>query len=98
MGLTYNGASIYAYNYQDGAPLGLTGPNGDNYLYSHLQVDAQGSYRLAQRIQGGRFRAEPNERGLWVLQRQRHLAGAARILQQNHRRRVALEFDRALTA
>jgi TonB-dependent receptor len=46
MGLTYNGASIYAYNFQDGAPLGLTGPNGDNYLYSHLQVDAQGSYRL----------------------------------------------------
>jgi TonB-dependent receptor len=46
MGLAYNGASIYAYNYQDGAPLGLTGPNGDNYLYSHLQVDAQGSYRL----------------------------------------------------
>jgi TonB-dependent receptor len=46
MGLAYNGASIYAYNYQDGAPLGLPGPNGDNYLYSHLQVDAQGSYRL----------------------------------------------------
>jgi TonB-dependent receptor len=46
MGLTYNGASIYAYQYQDGAPLGVTGPNGDNYLYSHLQVDAQGSYRL----------------------------------------------------
>ena len=46
MGLAYNGASIYAYNYQDGAPLGLTGPNGDNYLYSHLQVDAQGSYRM----------------------------------------------------
>jgi TonB-dependent receptor len=46
VGLTYNGASIYQYNYQDGALLGLTGPNGDNYLYSHLQLDAQGSYRL----------------------------------------------------
>jgi TonB-dependent receptor len=46
MGLSYNGASIYQYNYQDGAPLGLAGPNGDNYLYTHLQVDAQGSYRL----------------------------------------------------
>lgn len=22
------------------------GPNGDNYLYSHLQVDAQASFRL----------------------------------------------------
>ena len=46
MGLSYNGANIFAYNYQNGAPLGLTGPNGDNYLYSHLQVDAQGAYRL----------------------------------------------------
>jgi TonB-dependent receptor len=46
MGISYNGANIFAYNYQDGAPLGLKGPNGDNYLYSHLQVDAQGSYRL----------------------------------------------------
>jgi TonB-dependent receptor len=46
MGLTYNGANINAYQYQDGAPLGLSGPLGDNYFYSHLQVDAQGSYRL----------------------------------------------------
>ena len=46
MGISYNGANIFAYNYQDGAPLGLSGPNGDNYLYSHLQVDAQGSFRL----------------------------------------------------
>ncbi len=46
MGLSYNGANIAAYQYQDGAPLGLTGPLGDNYFYSHLQVDAQGSYRL----------------------------------------------------
>ncbi|MBV9300678.1 MAG: TonB-dependent receptor [Acidobacteriaceae bacterium] len=46
MGLSYNAANIYAYQYQDGAPLGLKGPNGDNYLYAHLQVDAQGSYRL----------------------------------------------------
>jgi len=46
MGLSYNGANIAAYQYQDGAPLGLPGPLGDNYFYSHLQVDAQGSYRL----------------------------------------------------
>jgi len=46
VGLSYNGANIFAYNYQNGAPLGLAGPNGDNYLYSHLQVDAQGAYRL----------------------------------------------------
>jgi TonB-dependent receptor len=46
LGLSYNQANIFGYQYQDGAPLGLKGPNGDTYLYSHLQVDVQGSYRL----------------------------------------------------
>jgi len=59
VGMTYNQASIYQYQYQDGTgssctctggsgatPGGLYGPNGDNYLYSHFQLDAQGSYRL----------------------------------------------------
>jgi hypothetical protein len=52
VGMTYNGASIYAYQYQDGTggstPTagGLRGPNGDNYLYAHFQLDAQGSFRL----------------------------------------------------
>ena len=59
VGLTYNDHSIYAYQYQDGTgssnpatggagatPGGLYGPFGDNYMYSHLQLDAQGSYRL----------------------------------------------------
>jgi TonB-dependent receptor len=46
MGLSYNQANIFAYQYQDGAALGKAGPLGDNYLYTHLQVDAQGSYRL----------------------------------------------------
>jgi TonB-dependent receptor len=46
VGLSYNQANIFSYQYRDGADLGLKGPNGDNYLYSHLQVDAQGSYRL----------------------------------------------------
>lgn len=59
VGLTYNQASIYAYQYQDGTgssnpatggagatPGGLYGPFGDNYLYSHFQLDAQASYRL----------------------------------------------------
>ena len=59
VGLTYNQASIYAYQYQDGTgisnpavggagatPGGLYGPLGDNYLYSHFQLDAQASYRL----------------------------------------------------
>jgi hypothetical protein len=30
------------------APGGLKGPSGDVYLYSHFQVDAQGSYYLGK--------------------------------------------------
>jgi len=48
LGMSYNQANIFAYNYTDGAPLGLKGPLGDNYLYTHLQVDAQGSFVLAK--------------------------------------------------
>ncbi len=78
MGLTYNGASIYAYNYQDGAPLGITGPNGDNYLYSHLQVDAQGSYRMPKGftavVFGENLTNEVfgfyNGSGIWPVQRE----------------------------
>ena len=59
LGLAYNAANIFAYNYTDsngagpfdptadGTPGGgIKGPNGDTYLYSHLQVDLQGTYRL----------------------------------------------------
>jgi TonB-dependent receptor len=46
MNINYNGASIYYYQYTDGAPGGPTGPLGDNYNYPHTQVDAQGSYAL----------------------------------------------------
>jgi TonB-dependent receptor len=48
VGISYNQANIFFYNFTDGAALGIKGPNGDNYLYSHLQVDAQGSFRLAK--------------------------------------------------
>lgn len=59
VGLSYNGANIYAYQYQnlnsDGMPMapgdltagGTTGPGGDSYLYAHLQLDAQATVRLA---------------------------------------------------
>jgi TonB-dependent receptor len=59
LGVSYNGANIYAYQYQnlnsDGTPIkpgdlpagGVAGPGGDNYLYPHLQLDAQGSFRVA---------------------------------------------------
>jgi hypothetical protein len=57
LGLAYNAANIFAYNYSDsnaagpfdptaGTGGGIKGPNGDLYLYSHLQVDLQGTYRL----------------------------------------------------
>jgi TonB-dependent receptor len=48
VGLAYNGASIYQYQYQSGGSpdLGPTGPAGDVYFYPHLQLDAQASQRV----------------------------------------------------
>ena len=47
LGMSYNGANIYQYQWADNAdPTGIRGPSGDNYLYAHLQIDAQGSIRL----------------------------------------------------
>jgi TonB-dependent receptor len=47
LGLSYNGANIFAYQWTDGADTtGIHGPSGDNYLYPHLQVDAQATIRL----------------------------------------------------
>jgi TonB-dependent receptor len=45
-GFAYNQASIYAYQYTDGTGGGLYGPLGDDYFYTHFQIDLQGSYRL----------------------------------------------------
>jgi TonB-dependent receptor len=52
VGMTYNSASIYSYQYQDGTggstptPGGIAGPLADNYLYGHFQLDAQGNVEL----------------------------------------------------
>ena len=54
LGVSYNGANIYAYQYINNLPVGsgenslgpLNGPFGDNYFYPHLQIDAQASVRL----------------------------------------------------
>lgn len=49
LGLTYNGPTIYQYAYNplnDSTNAGPNGPAGDIYTYGHLQVDAQGSYRI----------------------------------------------------
>jgi TonB-dependent receptor len=48
VGLAYNGANIFQYFFTDGSPGGLKGPLGDVYLYSHFQVDAQGSVYLGK--------------------------------------------------
>jgi hypothetical protein len=45
VGMSYNQASIYGYQYADGTPGGLNGPLSDIYFYTHFQVDAQGSIR-----------------------------------------------------
>jgi hypothetical protein len=60
LGATYNSASIYQYQWEqctaagaagggceDPAALGPKGPLGDNYLFAHLQVDAQASVRAS---------------------------------------------------
>lgn len=65
LGMTYNSAMIFAYQFRDlqvdpvvgiipltpaqlaqSAAGGVKGPGGDNYLYSHLQLDVQASYKL----------------------------------------------------
>jgi TonB-dependent receptor len=46
VGLSYNQANIYSYQFADGTPGGVTGPLSDIYFYTHFQVDAQGSVRL----------------------------------------------------
>jgi len=52
MGISHNGANIYAYQYQSAAPgavpYGVAGPFGDNYFYSHTQVDSQGTYYIGK--------------------------------------------------
>jgi TonB-dependent receptor len=51
-GFSYNQANIFSYQFHDGTggssptPGGLNGPDSDTYLYSHLEIDIQGSYRL----------------------------------------------------
>lgn len=52
IGMTYDDAMIYQYQWQDGADsVGVKGPSGDNYLYAHYQLDTQASYNLAWGLQ-----------------------------------------------
>jgi TonB-dependent receptor len=51
LGISHNDANIFSYSFQDGAALGIKGPNGDTYLYPHTQVDAQASVRVYRGLQ-----------------------------------------------
>lgn len=64
VGMSYNQANIYAYQFTDCTNLpadaaascsptagGVNGPLSDVYFYSHFQIDAQGSVRLSHRLQ-----------------------------------------------
>ena len=48
VGMSYNQASIYSYQYSDSTAGGVNGPLSDIYFYSHFQVDAQGSIALSR--------------------------------------------------
>ena len=48
VGLSYNQANIAGYGFKDGTLGGINGPLGDNYFYSHLEFDAQGSVRMTR--------------------------------------------------
>jgi TonB-dependent receptor len=51
VGLSYNGPCIFQYEYQnasDVSGLGPHGPSGDIYTLPHLQLDAQGSFRIVK--------------------------------------------------
>lgn len=51
VGMSYNQASIYSYQYTDGLPGGVNGPLSDIYFYSHFQIDAQGSVNFKHGLQ-----------------------------------------------
>lgn len=50
MGISYNQASIYGYQYQDGLAGGVNGPLSDIYFYTHIQVDAQGTVGIKHNL------------------------------------------------
>jgi len=52
LGVSHNGSNIYAYQFQStgpgAVPYGPAGPFGDQFFYSHTQVDAKASYYLGK--------------------------------------------------
>ncbi len=90
VGMTYNGAMIYAYQWTDITPpgpdsLGVKGPAGDNCLYPRYQIDVQVSHKVRHSLQAYAYGPDLNNE-----QRQPAVCSAARILQANLRGRSAL--------
>ena len=81
IGVTHNGANIFAYNFETGADGGITGPNGDQYLYPHTQVDAQASVAVSRQPAVRRLVPEPEQRSVRFLSRGPAAPGATRVLQ-----------------
>jgi hypothetical protein len=93
VGLAYNGPNIFQYQYHDltrnpdgttspnPQPGGVKGPAGDNYLYAHFQVDAQGRYYLGKGVTAIASGLNLNNEVFRVLQRQPTTLGATRVLQ-----------------
>jgi TonB-dependent receptor len=52
VGISHNSSNIYAYQYQSTGPTpvpyGVNGPFGDNYFFSHTQIDAQATYYVGK--------------------------------------------------
>ena len=92
IGMTYDDAMIYQYQWQDGARLGrCEGPAGDNYLYAHFQFDTQASYSYPQ-APGYAYGLNLNNEVFGFLQRRPEVRSAARVLPPDLRRRSALEL------
>ena len=94
VGVAYNGPNLFQYNYEDGAPLGVKGPNGDVYLYAHLQVDAQASVRLAKGFSMVVYGLNLNNEPFGFYPGRSPISDPARVLQADYRCRYTLELSR----
>ena len=99
LGMTYNQANIAAYQYttdnngpvtQGGGGGGPQGPNGDNYFYSHLQLDVQGSYALPKGLTFVMYGLNLNNEVFGFYNGSPIYPVAARVLSPNLWRRPAL--------
>ena len=90
--MSYNGASIYQYQYQtasDVSGLGPNGPTGDVYTLPHLQLDAQASIRLAHGLSAVVYGLNLTDEVFGYYTGSTDFRQPARILQADLRRRAS---------